>query len=316
MEKNITAFCEAIVKRRRSNMATLLLNTFNLINSFWDFSIYDIFLTRLVVGLTIVVALPCILSQLMDNRNKDDDYDTVELELEEKPEIKEELKPDTNIPSNTYECTICTEPVPLSHLFTIDPCWHTFCFSCMRNYIASKVYDNILKIKCPDVNCNEFLDPEECKGLIPDELFDRWGLALCELTLGVKKFYCPFRDCSMLLMNDGDDGEAGAVRVTRSECPKCYRLFCAQCKVPWHANMLCDEYQNYRKSSKGVEDVKLLEKLAAQKRWQKCPKCKIFVERIDGCKLIKCRCGYRFCYSCAAYMRTHNCSKCANTTNR
>nr|GEV97123.1 zinc finger, C6HC-type [Tanacetum cinerariifolium] len=77
------------------------------------------------------------------------------------------------------------------------------------------------------------------RSLVPKEVLDRWDNALCEsLIKGSEKFYCPFKDCSALLVDDG--GEA----VTSSECPHCNRLFCARCKVSWHAGMDCEEYQS------------------------------------------------------------------------
>ncbi|KAL4336792.1 hypothetical protein S245_039327 [Arachis hypogaea] len=72
--------------------------------------------------------------------------------------------------------------------------------------------------------------------IIPKEVFERWENALCEnLVLATsKKFYCPFKDCSaMLVNNDGNEV------VTCSECPHYHRLFCAQCKVAWHGGLEC-----------------------------------------------------------------------------
>ena len=55
--------------------------------------------------------------------------------------------------------------------------------------------------------------------------------------LGLKKFYCPYKDCSAMLVDDG--GEL----VTASECPNCRRLFCAQCRVSWHASIECRDFK-------------------------------------------------------------------------
>nr|GEU47122.1 zinc finger, C6HC-type [Tanacetum cinerariifolium] len=93
-------------------------------------------------------------------------------------------------------------------------------------HVAAKIQENITTVRCPDPNCKGIIGPEACRLIVPKEVLDRWEDALCEsLILGAEKFYCPFKDCSAMLVNDG--GEA----VTSSECPHCYRLFCAQCKV-------------------------------------------------------------------------------------
>jgi len=48
-----------------------------------------------------------------------------------------------------------------------------------------------------------------------------------------QKFYCPFKDCSALLLKDVPEvrssTEPAVVVIKESECPECRRLFCAQC---------------------------------------------------------------------------------------
>lgn len=43
--------------------------------------------------------------------------------------------------------------------------------------------------------------------------------------------------------------------------------------------------------------------------WQRCPKCKVIVEKVDGCNQIECKCECSFCYLCGRRMgyRGHNC---------
>ncbi|KAJ6759605.1 RBR-TYPE E3 UBIQUITIN TRANSFERASE [Salix koriyanagi] len=135
--------------------------------------------------------------------------------------------------------------------------------------------ENITKICCPVPDCKGALEPEDCRPVLPENMFDRWGNALCEaLILGSQKFYCPFKDCSVLLIDDGEEV------IRESECPNCRRMFCAQSK---------------------------------NNNWRRCPKCRIFVEKIEGCRYMKCRCGTQFCYSCGSTdlnPETHYCYKC------
>ena len=41
---------------------------------------------------------------------------------------------------------------------------------------------------------------------------------------------------------------------------------------------------------------------AKEKKWRRCPKCQVVIERIDGCDHMTCssRCGFEFCYRCGA----------------
>ncbi|PWA93060.1 Zinc finger, C3HC4 RING-type [Artemisia annua] len=55
---------------------------------------------------------------------------------------------------------------------------------------------------------------------------------------------------------------------------------------------------NSRTKKKGKEYDKMTTALAKKNNWKKCPKCKFFVEKTDGCRHIRCRCKYDFCYTC------------------
>lgn len=188
--------------------------------------------------------------------------------------------------SSEFYCSICMETVHIGEVFPIDGCTHTFCISCVSQYIAAKVEENVLSIGCPDPGCKTgVLHPEACRDMIPLQLFQRWGAALCDSSLGELKFYCPFKECSALLVDDPGHGEEV---ITNVECPHCCRMFCAQCKVPWHDGVTCTEFQRLGKDEQGREDL-LLRKVAQESKWQRCPKCKMYVERIEGCVFIICR---------------------------
>ncbi|KAM7459314.1 hypothetical protein LguiA_036308 [Lonicera macranthoides] len=210
----------------------------------------------------------------------------------------------TKTTTSTFMCEICVDPRPHSASFPINGCTHTYCSDCIIKYVASKLQDNIAHIPCPVPNCNGLLEPDQCRSILPPEVFDRWGSALCEaLLLGSERFYCPFKDCSALLLIDDN------VIITHSECPECRRLFCAQCKVGWHSGMECVDFQKLNKDEREREDIMLM-KLAKDNKWTRCPNCRFFVEKTQGCLFMRCRCGYTFCYNCGAPMVSHYCSNC------
>ncbi|KAK8584910.1 hypothetical protein V6N13_138853 [Hibiscus sabdariffa] len=187
--------------------------------------------------------------------------------------------------NNGSLCTICMDFKPVEEMFRSHTCSHLFCKDCIAKYIAAKIQENMAMVKCPDVNCQAALEPHFCRSIVPVEVFDRWESALCEsMILGLQKFYCPFKDCSALLLDDGSSDV-----VKKSECPNCYRLFCAQCKVPWHAGISCSEFKKLSKDEKSIEDIMVMD-LAKKKKWRRCPNCANFsfatvVDR-NGIKLI------------------------------
>ncbi|XP_048319827.1 E3 ubiquitin-protein ligase RSL1-like [Ziziphus jujuba] len=200
-------------------------------------------------------------------------------------------------------CLICMDVKSSVEMFRNITCSHPFCNNCLGKYITTKIQQNISKVECPDLKCESVLEPHLCRSIVPKEVFDRWEDALCEaLFLDAQKFYCPFKDCSVLLVNDGEEA------VTMSECPNCHRLFCAQCKVAWHDGMKCNKFQKIVKEGRGREDMMAM-LLAKKKQWRRCPSCKMYVEKISGCIHITCRCRYEFCYACGSkWSSTHACN--------
>lgn len=141
-------------------------------------------------------------------------------------------------------CLICMDVKPVEEMFISNPWSHSSCNDCIGKYVEAKIQENIAMVKCPDVNCNAALEPQFCRSIVPGQVFDRRENALCELlVLGSQTFYCPFKDCSAMLVDDG-----GSEVVMRSECPNCHRLFCAQCRVAWHAGVSCSEFRNLGKA--------------------------------------------------------------------
>ncbi|CAH9148731.1 unnamed protein product [Cuscuta epithymum] len=201
-------------------------------------------------------------------------------------------------------CGICMDKKPGEEMFRSNSCRHSYCTECIGRHVAVKIQENISSVKCPDVSCRRLIDPHLCRSIVPKEVFERWDDAICEsLILGSQKFYCPFRDCSAIMVDDGEE------EVTVSECPECRRLFCARCRVVWHAGIDCEEYQALNEDEKGKDDVMMLG-LAKEKQWRRCPFCRFYVEKKDGCLHITCRCGQHFCYGCGAkYTSSHSCQR-------
>ncbi|CAI8589690.1 unnamed protein product [Vicia faba] len=176
---------------------------------------------------------------------------------------KGESSNSSNIP---FVCEICTETKTMKEAFyTSGGCSHAYCSECVANYISSKLEDNIFNIQCPVPECKATLEAQFCRSILPAEIFEKWSKALCEALFNVsQKFYCPFADCSALLINDETEA------VTNSECPNCNRMFCAQCKVPWHDGMECSEFQKLNAGEREKEDITLM-RLAQNMHWRRCP---------------------------------------------
>ncbi|XP_030451992.1 E3 ubiquitin-protein ligase RSL1-like [Syzygium oleosum] len=200
-------------------------------------------------------------------------------------------------------CEICAERKEAKEMFRIRAvCSHTFCSLCISRHVETKVLDNVTTIKCPGLECECVLQIDSCRQILPENVLYMWEKSLCEaMFLESQKFYCPFKNCSALLIKDNDDGQV----IRECECPYCHRLFCAECSVPWHVGVSCEEYCSLNEDESGSEDL-MVRKLAKEKKWGRCPRCKFYVERTQGCAHITCRCQFQFCYGCGSeWTQTH-----------
>lgn len=217
---------------------------------------------------------------------------------------KEVVEVNEDAPDVKESCSICLEAKNPSEIFESIACSHRFCSTCIVLHICSKLQESMVTIHCPEPSCREQLSPQQCQLILPKQTLEEWCLALAEADIpSSQRFYCPFNDCSALLLKDvpeeGSSRGVAAVSIKSSECPECKRLFCAQCRVPWHAGLDCADLEKLSPSEKDKDDLMLF-RLAKEKEWQRCEKCGQVVEKTSGCCHMICRCGFEFCYKCGS----------------
>lgn len=185
--------------------------------------------------------------------------------------------------SSVSFCEICVEQKQNYEIVRVHKCSHSFCSDCISKHVSVKIRDNVHVVACPGLDCQGLLQLENCMSVIPKEVIERWDEALTEsLIIDSQKFYCPFKDCSAMLIKDTEE------LIRESECPECRRLFCAHCRSSWHSGIECEEFQNLNADERGREDL-MVRELAKEKNWKRCPQCKFYVEKTQGCLHMTCR---------------------------
>ncbi|CAB4282892.1 unnamed protein product [Prunus armeniaca] len=197
-------------------------------------------------------------------------------------------------------CLICFEDNPIARMFSIGTCHHKYCLSCMKHHVKVQLQSGIVA-QCPHKDCKCEVNTETCKKLLSPELADIMIERIKESSIPVtEKVYCTFPRCSALMSKQevlehtktSFAGEGGR------KCMKCHQYFCINCRVPWHYDMSCYDYQRSETYSRSEDQ--LVKSLAMKKLWRQCSKCKHMVELDSGCYHIICRCGHQFCYTCGA----------------
>ncbi|GLU14140.1 hypothetical protein SLE2022_307280 [Rubroshorea leprosula] len=190
-------------------------------------------------------------------------------------------------------CEICVEKKENHQMIRIGSCFHSFCSDCIGRQVRRRIEVGRTTITCLGENCKAVLELEDFRPLLAKEVISLWEDALCrEMIPHSERIFCPFEDCSAMFVIDNERGD-----IRQSECQFCHRLFCAKCGVPWHYGMRCEEYGKLDEDEKNKDDL-MMRKLAEEQKWIRCPRCKFFVERIDGCPHMICRCEFQFCYLC------------------
>ncbi|KAE8821294.1 E3 ubiquitin-protein ligase RNF14-like [Hordeum vulgare] len=176
-----------------------------------------------------------------------------------------------------FHCAVCMEPkLAFDRFGATAACAHEFCVACVVAHIESRVADGAVPVPCLAAGCPVAMHPEACKKLLHMDVFDAWCVALCERALGPGRARCPYRGCGQLVVLDaGCSAPVGAASGSAT-CPGCSRAFCVQCEEPWD-----DRH--------GGGQGCALDRLAAGRKWMRCPCCRAMIDRIDGCKSMRCR---------------------------
>ncbi|KAG0620880.1 hypothetical protein M758_4G251800 [Ceratodon purpureus] len=204
-------------------------------------------------------------------------------------------------------CLICLDDKTSSEMATLKKCRHKFCVACMQKHAEVQVQVNQVPVRCPQAACSEVLEyPDECKKHLTQEIFSIVTKRFIEAkVLEGDRVYCPYANCSTSMdksgLNISEQGNSSTAASSslyqKVECVACLRSFCLDCRVPWHWNRSCQEYQNLPPDQRDAEESNLY-KLAKNQKWQRCKKCRRIIELAEGCYHMTCRCGYEFCYTC------------------
>ncbi|XP_061315981.1 E3 ubiquitin-protein ligase RNF217 isoform X1 [Pezoporus flaviventris] len=201
-------------------------------------------------------------------------------------------------PLLVLSCRVCLEEKPIKPL---SCCKKAVCEDCLRRYLSSQVQLGQADIKCPITECSEHLDETTVLYNLPhdDIIKYKYFLELGRIDSSTKpcpqcKHFTTFRRRGHI------PTPAKLENKYKIQCPSCQFVWCFKCHSPWHEGVNCKEYK---------KGDKLLRHWAneiehGQRNAQKCPKCKIHIQRTEGCDHMTCsQCNTNFCYRCGERYR-------------
>lgn len=206
-------------------------------------------------------------------------------------------QPVVGAPSNLDDCVICLceaeDPITTT-------CAHRYCKTCFQESARQATAARRFPLSCFAVV--EQARSEPCG--VPIDLFsiqqqlsavDLEVLQLASLEAWVQKrqtelYFCPTPDCSSIFAALSKSTELKGTRNVRN-CPQCLVATCRYCYNVAHPTMTCEEHNmtddDKLDAWKNVHNVK------------QCPKCKVNIEKNDGCNHMTCSaCDTHFCWTC------------------
>ncbi|XP_077408625.1 E3 ubiquitin-protein ligase RNF217-like isoform X1 [Vanacampus margaritifer] len=192
-------------------------------------------------------------------------------------------------------CRVCLEDKSIAPL----PCCRKLvCEECLTLYVTSQVREAKRRIRCPIPECGGMLEggAVESRLSAPDLLRYRYFLELSQLDAGTKP--CP--RCALFTTLPPDGPSRRHQRKHKVRCGGCHFVWCFKCHAPWHQGIKC---RDYRKGDKQLTTwAGVVER--GQRNAQKCPQCKIHIQRTEGCDHMTCtQCNTNFCYRCGERYR-------------
>lgn len=185
-------------------------------------------------------------------------------------------------------CKICFEEISADGFQKLD-CGHSICRNCLSRIIEVNIRGySTYNIRCPEVKCMRPISNELTKQTLRERKSDK-------LLRRFEKI-----EIDQLLAKDSslqvciNDQCMHLIKTTVSDinsfisCTMCKSAFCIDCRQSDHQNKECP-----------VRHADDINDLRQSRQVLPCPKCRINIQKIDGCNEMKCPlCHDQFCWVC------------------
>ena len=180
-------------------------------------------------------------------------------------------------------CPVCF--VEADSPATLD-CGHSWCSECLRGFLMSCAENRIFPVGClgNGGRCMERITHQTASAVLSAVELD--ALVQAALTAHINArpeefHYCPTPDCKQVYRT--------AVNGRALQCPACLLRICSLCHSEFHGNLRCA-------ADDGAAEM---EEWMRANGVQRCPGCKVPIERSGGCHHVTCtQCQTHICWQC------------------
>jgi E3 ubiquitin-protein ligase RNF144 len=193
------------------------------------------------------------------------------------------------LPKIISQCKICLEEAPADSELSLQTCDCFFHSVCLSRYLQNDIEMRKFPISCP--NCKVEMHEND----IVIRLDEEWQTKFHAFSF--KKFVdgnpeyscCPTPDCDNVFIAEDNN---------YYQCQICRKEYCLRCKVEFHNNRTCEQYQQELRDRGSRQVDQQFFEFVKGTHYKMCPNCRFWVEKSSGCDHMTCRCGYQFCYRC------------------
>lgn len=225
--------------------------------------------------------------------------------------VNTNLREDSMGSTHLIECPICCNGFPTSEIKQMPCCSTKMCLLCFLTHTTTNIRNGKAKIECPA--CTQVIDSSTIlyNNDLPVSIRERYQEILAQDLSSQQSNYiklCPH--CNFITILDENHPMVNRTKALRSSsewicCEQCKKEWCWSCYAPAHPNVTC---RQFKKSHIALDMwAKIRRSDNHQRNAQRCPKCLIYIEKIDGCDHMQCgKCNSKFCYRCGGRMRLPN----------
>ncbi|KAK7466166.1 hypothetical protein VKT23_004889 [Stygiomarasmius scandens] len=184
-------------------------------------------------------------------------------------------------------CPICTCEV--SNPFQLG-CGHEYCTNCLRHFFTTDVQRFPLVCPGDDGKCMQPIAIPMLQKFLTHSQFH----ALLEQAFAsdVEKNpqmykYCKTPDCQQIYPCSSS--------MQSLRCPSCLATVCTKCHEEGHEGLSCEERKKY---TDPAEQERLTDQWAKEAGAKRCPQCKVWIQKSEGCNHMACKCGAHICWVC------------------
>ncbi|CAL2034206.1 unnamed protein product [Caenorhabditis brenneri] len=229
--------------------------------------------------------------------------------------LENNIVPRETVTMDSLECSICCFEGNLLSL----ACGHQACEDCWKQYLEGKIQDGEVLLECMDSSCNfmiclmSIVDDDKLNASYRRLMIDSYVEGCSDMT------WCN-KECGMAIKRLKLSDTAPV------EC-SCGSVFCFSCGRESHLPATCWQMQLWeQKCATMPPPGKSDSSDSTTQEWllthtKKCPRCYTPIEKIGGCRQMKCsnrKCRFMFCWNCHGSWLTHgyNCDKAKLAANQ